>query len=426
MRKFNFLLVLILIVTFFIIFNPSSSSAQAQEVLTWEKCLSEAAQNNPDLISAQEDISQAQASKAITASGLFPQVSADLAAARSERSESTSNSYAYGASGTQLLFDGFQTSTNVKAATENITATKYQYRFTSSQIRYALRSAFAQLLYAQELIQVTEDIVKIRRDNLILISLSYESGLEHKGALLTAEASLAEAEFERARALRNLEVAQRQLIKEMGRRELTPLRVQGDFAIAPANLEKPDFESIVKTNPSLQQLMAKENVAALGIKSAYANFFPEVSAQAGVGKTDSKWAPSDDQWNVGLSFSVPLFEGGLRNAQVDQAKAVFRQAQAKTKSTSNSVITTLESTWAILQDAAQDVDVQRKTLLAAQERSKIAGAQYGVGFISYDDWSIIEDNLVQYKKAYLNAQVKALLAEAQWIQAKGETLEYAK
>ncbi|MFA6378732.1 MAG: TolC family protein, partial [Candidatus Omnitrophota bacterium] len=146
----------------------------------------------------------------------------------------------------------------------------------------------------------------------------------------------------------------------------------------------------------------------------------------GAGKTGSKWAPADDQWNIGLSLSVPLFEGGLRTAQVDQAKAALRQAQAKTRSTNNSIVAALEETWANLQDAVQSVEVQRKTLLAAQERSKIAEAQYGIGFISYDNWSIIEDNLVQYKKAYLNAQVNALLAEAQWIQAKGETLEYAK
>ncbi|MFA6379205.1 MAG: TolC family protein, partial [Candidatus Omnitrophota bacterium] len=307
MRKFKIVLILILLVTFHFFL----SSAQAEEVLTWENCLSEAAKNNPDLISAGEDISQAQASKAITASGLFPQVSADLSATRAEKSEKTSNSYSYGVSGTQLLFDGFQTTNNVNAAAENINATKHQYRFTSSQIRFSLRSAFADLLYVQELIKVTQEIVKIRRDNLVLITLSYESGLEHKGALLTSQADLAEAEFELVRATRNFEVAQRQLVKEMGRSELTPIKVEGDFTIAQANLEKPDFVSIAKNNPSLQQLMAKENVAALGIRSAYANFFPTVSAQAGAGKTGSKWAPADDQWNIGLSLSVPLFEGGL-------------------------------------------------------------------------------------------------------------------
>jgi len=388
--------------------------------------LSEAAKNNPDLVSAKEDISQAQAQKSITASGLFPQVSADVNATRSEQNEKTSNKYSYGVSGTQLLFDGFQTSANVKAAEETIQATQHQYRFTSSQIRFDLRSAFVNLLYAQELVKVTEEIIKIRRDNLILITLSYESGLEHKGALLTAQADLAEAEFERAQATRNLEVAQRQLVTAMGRSTLTPVKVTGDFLVAKANLEKPDLESIAKENPSLKQMVAKENVAALNIKAAYANFFPTILAQTGVGKTGDRWSPQNDQWSLGVGLSVPLFEGGLKTAQLDQAKAAFRQAKAKTKSTSDGLVAALEEAWANLQDAVQSVDVQKKVLVAAQERSNIAEAQYGIGFISYDNWSIIEDNLVQYKKAYLTAQANALIAEAQWIQAKGETLEYAQ
>ena len=89
------------------------------------------------------------------------------------------------------MFDGLKTVNNVNAARENIKASQQSYRFTSTQVRLRLRTAFVNLLKAQELIHVAEDIVKIRRGNLELITLRYESGLEHKGALLTAEANLA-------------------------------------------------------------------------------------------------------------------------------------------------------------------------------------------------------------------------------------------
>ncbi|HQL41928.1 MAG TPA: TolC family protein, partial [Candidatus Omnitrophota bacterium] len=71
------------------------------------------------------------------------------------------------------------------------------------------------------------------------------------------------------------------------------------------------------------------------------------------------------------------------------------------------------------------VGVEQKTLEASQERSKIAEAQYAIGFISFDNWIIIENDLVTAKKSYLQAQAAALLAEADWVLAKGETLEYA-
>ena len=401
-------------------------AALAQEVLTWSDCLAEAKKNHPDLISAQETVNQSQAAKQITASTLFPQVNSDLSANRAKASGKTANTYSYGVDGTQLLFDGFKTMNNVKGALENIEASRQGYRFTSSQIRYRLRNAFIDLMRAQELITVTEDIVKIRRDELILITLSYESGLEHKGALLTAQANLAQAQFERAQAQRNLEVVQRQLTKEMGRTRLVPLYVKGELVINFANLEKPDFEALAKNNPSLQKLIFQENAAAFGVKSAYGNFSPKISASSGAGEAGSTWPPEKDQWNAGLALSLPLFEGGLRTAQVDQAKALYRQAQANTRSSSDGVVLALEQTWATFADAVERVKVQQKVLEAAQERSKIAEAQYSVGFISYDNWAIIEDNHVQAKKSYLDAQANALLAEAAWVQAKGETLEYVQ
>ncbi len=68
------------------------------------------------------------------------------------------------------------------------------------------------------MIKVVEDITKIRRDNLRLITLRYKSGLDHKGAMMKASANLADAEFEMDQTRCALETAQWQLTKAMGRR----------------------------------------------------------------------------------------------------------------------------------------------------------------------------------------------------------------
>ncbi len=415
---------------FLLFLSVSFNKAIAEEVLTWQNCIKEAAKNHPDLIAAGESVKQSEASKKITASTLFPQVNSNLSAstARTDTgtSKTTGDTYTYGVTGTQLLFDGTKTINNVKAATENIKASQESYRFTSTEVRLRLRTAFVSLLRAQELVHVAEDIVKIRRDNLELITLRYESGLEHRGALLTAEANLAEANFEVAQAKREVELAQRQLTKEMGRKEFIPMYVKADFKVLDSAKEKPDFETLAKNNPSLQQLIAQKNAAEFGLKSAYANFSPTLSGQAGANKTSSHWSPQNDQWNLGLTLSMPIFEGGLRFAQVSQARAFFNQLKANERSTRDGIIVTLEQTWTALQDAIETVGVQNKQLVASEERAKIAESQYSIGFITYDNWTIIEDNLVSAKRKYLDAEANALLTEANWIQAKGETLEYAQ
>jgi len=406
---------------------PRAGMAE-EEVFTWVDCVKEAAKKHPDLIAAEEVVKQNVAEKKITASGLFPQVNAALTAATA-RSDSGSggsikDGYNYGVSGSQLIFDGAKTLNNIKADGQNIKASQQAFRFTSATVRFSLRDAFINLLTAQEGLNITRQIFDIRRSNLELITLRYESGLEHKGALLTAEADMAQADYEIRQAQRSVEVAQGQLSKELGRPEKMPIRVLGDFKVKDDAKDKPDFYALSKNNPSLLQAIAQKNSAEFSLRSTYANFSPVLTGSAGANKNGARWTPKGNQWNMGLSLSMPIFEGGLRFAQVEQAKAVVDQLAANEKSTRDSLVYTLEQTWARLQDAIENVGVQKLNLTATQVRSEIAQAQFSIGFISFDNWTIIEDNLVTAKQTFLSAQASALLAEAQWIQAKGETLEY--
>ena len=408
-----------------------AGAAGAEETLSWMECVGEAAKNHPDLIAAVEEVKQSEAAKKVTASALYPQVTGSVSAstarsASDNNTASVADSYSYGVSGTQLIFDGTKTIQDVRAATEDIKASQQNYRFTSTTVRLNLRTAFVNLLKAQELVRVSEDIIRIRKSNLQLIALRYASGLEHRGALLTAEANLAQANFQLAQAKRSIELAQRQLTKEMGRNEFIPVKAEGEFKVVDtANIE-PELEAIAKKHPSVLQLAAQKNAAEFSLRSAYANFSPTLTGAAGADKSGTHWLPRGDNWNLGLVLSMPIFEGGLRHAQVSQAMGLLNQLKENERSTRDAIIVSLAQTWKSLQDAIETVDVQYKNLLATEERSKIAEVEFATGFISYDNWTIIEDNLVQAKTSYLNAQANALIAEADWIQAKGEVLENAK
>ncbi|MCX5712243.1 MAG: TolC family protein [Candidatus Omnitrophica bacterium] len=411
----------ILILSSFLFLNKS----YADEVLTWHDCIKEAAVHQPDLIAAFQQVKQSEAGKDITASGLYPQINANLNASTGATTGApTADTYTYGVSGSQLLFNAGKTINNVRAAKENVIAFKENYRFTSATVRFRLRSAFVNLLTNQENLRITREIYDIRRQNLELIALRYQSGLEHKGALLTAEADLAQAKYQISQAERQVDVARRDLLKEMGRVRLVTLSVNGDFEVKDKATEKPDFEVIAKNNPSLQQLIAQKKAAEFSLRAAYANFAPNLTAQTSAGRLGSHWSPNQNDWNMGLAVTLPLYEGGLRIAQVAQSKALLMQLQENERSSRDTVVSTLERSWADLQDAMQNVEVQRLNLIATQERSTIAQAQYAIGLISFDNWTIIEDNLVRAKSTYLGAQSLALLAEANWIQAKGETIEY--
>lgn len=400
------------------------NTARAEELMTWDDCVKEAAKNHPDLVSAQMSVKSSQADKSIAASGLFPQVSTDLTTSRSKSSgSSAANNYNYGVTGSQLIFDGFQTANKVNAAAENINAARQGYNFTSSQVRFRLRNAFVNLLKAQESLHIRDEIFQRRKQNFELVTLKYEGGMENKGSLLAEQANLRQAHYDMTTAKRDIELAQRQLTKELGRAQLTPMTAKGEFTVNDAAREKPDFVAIAANHPTLQQLTAQKNAAAFNVKTAKGEFLPSITATGNANKDDTVWPPKGNEWSIGAAVSFPIFEGGKRFADVSKANAQLTKAEADERSSRDGIIESLTDAWTSLQNALDNVDVKYQFLTANEERAKITEAQYSIGFVSFNDWIIIEDNLVSAKNSYLNAQAQALIAEANWIQAKGETLE---
>ena len=124
-----------------------------------------------------------------------------------------------------------------------------------------------------------------------------------------------------------------------------------------------------------------------------------------------------------LEDTAEVVEGGSGGGRAAKAQAVARQRNAQQKSGYLQILDVLEQSWKDFQDARQMVVVRKKFLDAAVERATIATAQYSNGLISFNDWVLIEDNLVSAKKGFLNAGADMLIAEAQWIQSKGGGLD---
>jgi len=415
MKKISFLIVGCLL---------CAAASAEDKPLSWDDCLREARAKNPEIVSARAKVEEAKADKNITKSGALPQISVTGGATTAKtEGRARTKLYDYGVTAQQLLFDGFKTSNDLAAAREQVKVSSYEYLVTSSDVRLTLRSAYVGLLGAQEFLQVTRDIVDRRKQNEELVSLRYQSGRENKGALLTAQANLASAEFEFEQAQRSVDLYQRRLSKALGREKFMPLSVSGDLAVAAIDQMQPDFEMFVSSVPLLKQLVAKKEAARFGLKSAKSDLFPKIYATGNAGKSGTAWAPETDDWSAGISVTFPLFEGGQKQAAITKARASLNQVEADERSGRDGVILTLAETWTAWQDNVALVSVKQKFLDASGQRAEISEAQYSSGLISFNDWILIEDELVSNQKAFLQAKTAALVSEAGWRQAKGETLD---
>jgi len=247
----------IYLVTFLLIIGIKSS--YCEEGITWEECVRIARENNPELISAREKVEETKRDKDIDLSAMLPQVDAAASSRRSQASgRKETNTHSYSVTGSQLVFDGFKTSSDLSSAHKTIQAERYNYDVTCSNVRLNLRAAFVGLIKAQELVSITENIARRRRQNLELIKLRYEGGREHKGALLTAEADMAQAGFEIAQAKRSISLSQKELFKELGISDMKAVIAKGEFTFDDKYDVKPDLDFLADTTPLLRQLIAKK------------------------------------------------------------------------------------------------------------------------------------------------------------------------
>ncbi|ABW67433.1 TolC family protein [Desulfosudis oleivorans] len=399
--------------------------SSAAETLTWQDCVQEALARHPELAVSRESLNQALADRDIAKSPGRPQVAANASSSRGDRDDAAATtSHSFGISARQMLYDGKKTTHQVSAAEAAVTSRQYTHDVTSSRIRLQLRTAFVDLLHARELLNISEEIARRRRQNLELVRLRHDAGREHRGSLLSARANVAQAEYEIRSARREVSLAMWRLARELGRDGTASVTVAGELSVPPADAGMPDFEALTADNPFLKELIAQKEVSLASRDAVKSGFFPQVYADASAGRSDSDWPPDRDQWSVGLSVSVPLFEGGSRFAEMRKAGARVRQAEAQATSGRAETLHTLRDAWIAFQNAVDRVAVGRAFVEASEERAKIAQVEYSNGLITFDTWAIIEDDLERDRKNYLTFLANALVAEAYWVQAKGVTLEH--
>lgn len=407
-----------------------AAAREAGETLGWEECAALAMARHPDIVSSREKIQQARDAKGITRSSMLPQVDASLDINKSRRDAPSpsqgkvdTTTYSYGITARQLLFDGGKALYDTRGADAQVRQTIYGAMEVSSTVRYNLRSAFVEMLKAQELLGISGEIVDRRRKSLNLVRMRYNAGKEHRGSLLTAEVNLAQAESDRGQADRAVSLSRHRLAREMGLKEWKEFTVKGELSIPDAGPRKPDFVSLAGLTPAVRQAEMRKEQADYARKSADAGYLPEVFGTASAGRSDNSWPPGEGRLSAGVGISIPIFEGGKRVYRSSKENAAYRQAAADLESIRGSLSVTLEQRWTAFMNAIDNARLREKYLSAYEERARIAAAQYNIGQVGFDNWIIIENELVEAKKNYLNARSMVLEAEASWKNAQGVRLD---
>ena len=180
-----------------------------------------------------------------------------------------------------------------------------------------------------------------------------------------------------------------------------------------------NFEDISLKNPSHVNFDELRVSAGAAVEVADGGWYPNLNAVGSVGKVGSEWPPDQQRWSLGLTLTFPFFAGTSQISASQTARATRAQAEDQEHSTDFKLVAGLENAYEAFLDAAGQVDVAQAFLVGAQARSKIANVDYGAGLMTFEDWTVIDSDLVTREQNLLQNQLNAMQAEATWESAMG-------
>ncbi|MFH0798715.1 MAG: TolC family protein [Pseudomonadota bacterium] len=401
----------------------------AADVLTWEDCVKEAAKQNLDIRSAKETLEASKYGVKAAYSGFFPTVTGNASYSKGNSfsfSEQTGNpsdtqnkSVSASVSASENIFAGFRDKALVAQGKANKDASSAALDTTKVTVSFNLKSSFAGLLYAQNYLKLSESIIQRRSENARMVELRYDSGVENKGSYLLAKAFLSQAHLEKTLARDAISVSREQLAVVMGLPRYTSLNIRGP---APTHSppSEPDFKAISMGVPDLSKAIAQEQASKAGVKLARSNFFPNLSAVGTVSSQGQGWTPDNGRNSVGLNMSLPVFTGGKDYFNYKTAGASYAAASYQRDSVEIGLIPKLKDAYNKYVEAVERLEVDRAFVEAAEVRAEIARSKYNNGLMSFEDWDIIENDLITKQKTFLQSQRDRVTAEGAWEQAQGK------
>ena len=389
----------------------------AAETLSWEACVTMTAQQNAALRAAYDNVRAAEHLARSAFGGYLPSVSAS--AGRTKYDYSTSSStYTASVTATQNLFAGFKDQASVEQAEANKTAADAALRIARAQASFDLKSAFAALRYAQDSQKLADDIVRRREENLRLVELRFEGGRENKGSFFLSRAAASQARYERLQAQHALWVAQDSLARVLGKDEARTIDIRGDVPEAPPPATVA-LDALLPRTPEYEQALAQEKTAEADVRIARSGLLPTLNLTGTAGRQGESWTPNEHRNSAGVSLTVPIYSGGKDYYATKGAVASLAAAQASRENTVRTLRTRLQQGYTGYVQADEKRRVDREFVEAAATRAEIARSKYNNGLLSFEDWDIIENDLISRQKAALVSQRDRVTAEASWEQVQG-------
>lgn len=423
------------IATTFIAFILAISPDSKATGLTLQEAYRLALQNYETVKIAQEAVIQAEFEKKRALSALLPTIKSELDYTRRPDAITSSNGSVIRPMGDekfqltleQPLYSGGRAVSALKIAGLGIEGSRAALGSTKEDLLFQVAGSFYDTLKAKKNVQIEEAEVKRLEEHRRAADVRFRVGEVTKDVLLRAEAELSGAKARLIRTSNDLQVAKDQLAL------LTKL--PGDFdmeepqaPIMPAQSDQEQLDTAFKVRPDLIKKRLDEQIAVEGVRFAKGNFYPFLSLEAQYIQEDQSptspfFTVTHDKFAM-LKLTLPLFEGGLRIAELRQAQSKVRQAGLDHALLREQIRLEIRRVNLDLQTLHSVLENLRDQLAFAKENYTMVSKRFEVGLATNIDVLDANNTLIDAERQLANTAYDRDVAVLQLQKAMGIFLQH--
>ena len=350
---------------------------------------------SPSIVSARSNIEQARASRAGSEAALLPTLDAVGNFTRSKSAPINRAAVApvnFGQLGLQASWelDVFgQNAASLDADRERYEGAQARWHDARVSIAAEVATQYYTLRTCDKLRLVADADARSRAETARLSALATKAGFEAPATSALARASAAEGNARATQQRAQCDLDLKALVALTALNEPV-LRQKLEVAMTrPPQIESPENlfnvsgvpAEVLAQRPDVFNAARELTAASFEVGSARAQRYPRLSLTGNIMSNKSstrRVTQGFDTWSIGpLALTVPLFDGGASEANLDAAKARYEEAAGKYRSTCRQAVREVEEALVKLQstgdrsgDAAQAAEGYRASFAGTEARYK--------------------------------------------------------
>jgi len=408
------------------------ATLHAQDLWTLDKCINYALDNNIQIkqstLNTQYQLNMLKEKKNSRLPNLNGQASQNLNFGRSLTYLNTyenvnSAQTDFGLSTQLTVFQGLQINNTIKKTEFDLKASFEDLAKAKDDLSLNIASTFLEILFAKELVKVSEDQIIITNQQLKQSQEKVNAGSLASGALLEIEAQAASEELNIVDANNQLQLAKLKLAQML---EIVftdkfdvEIPILPEIGAQSSVTNSQDvYLTAVKQRPEIRGAEYRFQSTEMQLKMAQGVFYPTLSFYAnyynnynnkykdikGTSISFGDQFSNNQRKGLGLQLNIPIFNRFLTKLQVDNAKIQTLTTQLDLEGTKKVLRQEIETAQTTAITSFNRFKSTEKAVTSMQEAFRYSEEKFNVGMVNAVDYNLAKTNLLKASSDLLRAK----------------------